>query len=438
MDCQVIDMKIFKIKSMYLVLLLVLILISSLAFAQIEYLPKTLDGLQSSVTGVPVPQDQLKATSTQAVEAFSKVVGIANAAISSIQNNNSLKEYGTRLALSLTGIVVVWSIIKNIALKQALPQLIGDLVFPIFIAGLTIGLGIEKLPTVIYDTVTSLAGHFGAGGTDGMEMSMAQSYIVAITNIWNADSPTSGISALFSTPLQSFTMLLLRLGIMFLMLVAAGLGVAAILVAKFQIALAIAVAPLLIPWILFKPTEFLFSGWLNFFLKAGFGLVGVFAVSSVVAKGAAEMVNLIKSTDSSIAGIMTYAAMGAMTIIFTYLMLKGSDIGEGIIGGSATGIGQLTSVAKGSAASSPARMAGMAAKGAGSAGKVGAAAAAGKMMQGGGGGRLSEAGRAAVNGAFGSSGLAKATFEEVRSATPKKDPSNNGFAHGLGVGTGKS
>lgn len=350
-----------------------------------------------------------------ALNAFSSFVSLANGAINSIKTDRGLKTYGERLTLSLTGIVVLWSLLKNIALKQSLPQLIGDLVFPLIIASFVIGAGIAKLPDIIESSTTTIAGLFGSSGTSSLETNLASNMLNAASKVWGADKADAGILSFAASPLTSVAMLLLRILVVLLMLGSLGLGVAAILVAKFQMALAIALAPLLIPWIVFKPTEFLFSGWLNFFLKAGFGLVGIFAVSAVVLKGSDAMAAMITTTNSDMAGVMTFGVMAGMSLIFAYLMLKGADIGEGIIGGSATGIGQLSSVMKGGAMGATGRMTGATTGAMGSAAKIGGAQAAGKIAGNmGATGKLSEAGRHVSQAAFGSGSAARATFERAR------------------------
>ncbi|ABE47317.1 type IV secretion system protein [Polaromonas sp. JS666] len=352
-----------------------------------------------------------------AIAAFTNVLKIANDSINSIRSNSTLLQYGQRLTVMLTGIVILWGIGKNIALKQSLPQLLGDLVFPLIIASFVLGAGLEKLPGVIESSVTKIAGIFGAGTTSSLETSLATNLLEAAARVWNAERASSGVLEMATSPLMTVALLILRIAVILLILVAAGLGVAAILVAKFQLALAIALAPLLIPWIVFKPTEFLFSGWLSFFLKAGFGLVGVFAVSAVVVQGSQNMSNLITTVKADSSGVMTLGVMAAMSIIFTYLMLKGSDIGEGIISGNATGIGQLSSVAKGAAAMSPVRMASATAGLAGSAAKMGGAGLAGKLMK---GRELSGAGKQLAQKAFGNGTASRAVFEKTRTAAPPK------------------
>lgn len=352
-----------------------------------------------------------------ALKAFNDVIALANRAIDSISSNEQLKAYGKRLTLMLASIVIIWSIIKNIALKQALPQLIADLVFPLIITAFVLTAGLDILPGVIKSATTSVAGLFGAGSGAGMEMSLAASMFKAIDEIWSAKSQSTGVMSFLQSPNVTVAILILRIGIVLLMLVATALGVAAILVAKFQIALAVGLAGLFIPWILFKPTEFLFSGWLNFFLKAGFSIVGIFAVATVVLAGAQGMASLITQANAEIADVLTFVAMGAMSVIFAYLMLKGSDIGEGLIGGSATGIGQLSAVAKGGAAMAAPRMAGAAVGVAGSGAKLGGAALAGKMT---GAGKMSAGRQALVDATMRKGTFARAAFEKARGAGPSK------------------
>lgn len=365
---------------------------------------------------VPVNPGLVQSTISGATSAFTNVVAIANKAIDSISGNAQLKAYGKRLTIMLASIVIIWSIIKNIALKQSLPQLIADMVFPMIITAFVLSAGLDVLPGVIKSTATSVAGIFGAGSGGGMENSLASSMFTAMDEVWSAKTKDGALSFL-SSPIDSVAMLLLRIGIIILMLMATAIGVAAILVAKFQIALAIGLAGLFIPWILFKPTEFLFSGWLNFFLKAGFSLVGIFAVATVVLAGAKGMASLITGANADISDVLTFVAMGAMSVVFAYLMLKGGDIGEGLIGGSATGIGQLSAVAKGGAAMAAPRMAAATAGAAGSATKLGAARAAGRMV---GPNDMGRGAQAMTDAAFRRGSFTRAAFEAGRGNKPIK------------------
>lgn len=379
-------------------------------------------GSQTGSTAVVVPLTPSVATvfSDGAIAAFSNVTKIANAAITSIGSNNKLKEYGQRLTLMLASIVIVWSIIKNIALKQSLPQLVGDFIFPLVITGFVLTAGLQMLPGVIQSTSTAVAGIFGGGSSlEGMENKFAGSMFLAMGQLWDAKSQSTGFLEFLKAPIDSVAILILKAGIVLLMLLATALGVAAILVAKFQMALATGLAGLFIPWILFKPTEFLFSGWLNFFLKAGFGLVGVMAVSAVTLAGAQGMAAYITTMNADVVDILTVAAMGGMAVIFAYLMLKASDVGEGLIGGSATGIGQLTSVAKGAAGMASPRMAGATAGAAGSVAKLGAARAAGKMA---GAGDMGRGAQAVTDASLKRGSFARAAFESARGNKPNKPP----------------
>ncbi len=368
------------------------------------------------VSEKPINSQDAAATSAKAVAAFDNVIQVANNAINSIRSGGGLAKYGEYLTLMLTAIVMSWAILKNLLLKLSFQQLFGDFIFPLVIAGFVLSAGLQKLPAAIESSTNAIASRFTPGAsTDSAEKKVAGSMIKSAIRVWNSDDK-SAFASIFSAPLELVLKALFRVIVVLLIFTAAALAVAALLVAKFQIALAIGLAPLLIPWIVFKPTEFLFSGWLSFLLKAGFGLVGVLAVASVVSAGAKGMENLLDKVPTGTEGILTYAAMAGMAVIFTYLMLKASDIGEGVISGSAQGVGGISAVAKGSAVMAPVALAGSAVGAAGSAARLGAAAAAGRLAR----GTSKDSGAAAVAKAFtaGRSPLANAAFNAARGAAP--------------------
>jgi hypothetical protein len=378
---------------------------------------------------VPLDPVQAKATAAQAIAAFDNVVLIATNAIRSIQtgsgNTAGVLAYGKRLTLMLTGIVIVWAFLRNLLLKQSFQQLFGDLVFPLIIAGFVLGPGLDRLPTAIEAATTRIGGAFAGTSTGSIESSLVGSMFTSAMGVWNADNG-GGIKEIFTSPINKVVQFVLRMIVILLIMLCGALGVAAVLVAKFQIALAIGLAPLLIPWIVFKPTEFLFSGWLSFLLKAGFGMVGVLAVGSVVTAGARSMASMISSMPTNDEGTMTYAAMAGMSIIFAFLMAKAADIGAGVISGSASGISGIAAAAKGAAVMTPLALTGAAAGAVGSAGRVGAATAVGKAMAGSndGSGNMSGMAQLARGAIAGRSKTAQAAFNAAHGNSKRAGTSN--------------
>lgn len=307
---------------------------------------------------------------------ITKMVGMVDTlekAMLAVGANDRFKAFGKYLIAVLGTTVIIWNILKNMVLKSNVTQIVADLVFPVVVIALAIMALDKNFAGMINQSVKSLAVALNPG-VPASAKGFALAMLNVIDKAWSS-TPQLTLMNLLGGMLGQ---LLLQLITMIFLFVALAIGVVMILVAQFQVSFAIVMAPVLIPWLLFKPTEFIFAGWLTYLLKASFAFVTIamiasFGMSFVEGLNSAMMPG--GKPPEGIEGIVTYACLASGCLLVAFLMYKADDIGSGIISGNTAGINGIGRVAAGGAApvlKGAASMAGGAAK-AGGAAALGAA-----------------------------------------------------------------
>lgn len=349
--------------------------------------------------------------------------------IEKVGTAGTFNELGKYIIAVLGTTVITWGILKNMILKSTITQIVADLVFPIVVIAMCVAsLENNVLASKIVESVQSLAAGISPLGT-ATAAGFLDNMFYVMKMVW-ADSPQLQIWDLGSTYIAS---LLLQLIAELALMLGAVFGLGVLFMAKFQIAFAIALAPVMIPWLLFKPTEFLFSGWLTFLLKGGFVLVAVTVVTSLASY---LMKGLVASKINMPPGLESVLAYGSITIaalLVAFLILKSAEIGGGIISGSSAGIAGFGRVAALGAAPALKGLK-VTADGLSGTAKMGSAAAMGKMAQGKTDAQLSNLHKA-LRPTARSSASARGLYGWVRD---KKPPSGGGAPPGGGGGGGTS
>lgn len=228
--------------------------------------------------------------------------------------------------------------------------------------------------------------------------------------------------------------LLFWIGSVFMFMLAAGMLLLELIGAELTIKFAIAFTPLMVPWILFKPMEFLFDAWLKSLIVGSIGFIVAMLMLSGFSAFAIEAAKGITAHSSDWTGYSTamqFLPIFLGSFIFFMIAPKATSIAGGLVsGGGTAGInlhafrGAVAGAV--SAASAPKQLAGSAANAGNTAKSVaqtgmssakavgGAATAAGgayKAAKEGGAGNASSALSGAGAGA-------KAAFKSAMSSEP--------------------
>lgn len=131
-------------------------------------------------------------------------------------------------------------------------------------------------------------------------------------------------------------------GSIFMYLLACGVLVMELIGADLTIKFAIAFTPLMVPWILFRPMEFLFNAWLRSIIIGSLAfVVGILMLSgfSAFAVEAANLIQAQAATVSTYGGYkmaITFLPVFLGSFIFFLLTPKAMNIAQGLISGSGT------------------------------------------------------------------------------------------------------
>jgi hypothetical protein len=131
-------------------------------------------------------------------------------------------------------------------------------------------------------------------------------------------------------------------GSIFMFLLACGVLVMELIGADLTIKFAIAFTPLMVPWILFRPMEFLFNAWLKSIIIGSLAfVVGILMLSgfSAFAVEAANLIQAQAASASTYGGYkmaMTFLPVFLGSFIFFLLTPKAMNIAQGLISGSGT------------------------------------------------------------------------------------------------------
>lgn len=289
-----------------------------------------------------------KGLAQRAADQLKAMINTVESQIDSIRTKSPFVALGKKIIGVLGMLVITWAVIKGWITKPGATQIVADLVFPFIIMGLAIASLDTNLGQLVADSVSNIATTMtSTGGTKGTSSQIfAENMIKSMAVIW--DAPNEG--ALLTLGVGVIMAGLLKLVAIFFIAAATAAGVAILLMAKFQIALAIALGPVMIPWAIWKPTEFIFSGWLTFLLKGGFMSIAVYTIESTLRATSLGMANLAASVAPGVDSAMTYGVIALMSMLFALLMSKASDIGAGLISGGASGFSGFHAVTHGGAA----------------------------------------------------------------------------------------
>lgn len=146
------------------------------------------------------------------------------------------------------------------------------------------------------------------------------------------------------TPQNMLRLLMkLLLGLIVIVILGITLGVYVLvnLLGDILVFLGLAIGPILIPWLLWEASEFLFNGWLKFMVAAGLIKVAAAAMLKLtqgVLEGlttASKVVGASMLTDASI-DILASVLMVLFAVFIAWLMLRVPDIANGLVSGHAS------------------------------------------------------------------------------------------------------
>jgi type IV secretion system protein TrbL len=292
-----------------------------------------------------------------------------------------LLPWGVNLAALLTGVSLVWLGIRTMLDRGALGALMIDLITLLLTAGILFAV-LDNWGTftrAIVDGTHDVARQVSGNVHDGPAAIMGVQRIVdAGFALWEHSDASLGA---WLDPLAMLATLLFKLLIVGLLLACGFIYLGMYLLSMSLLAIAFALGPIFIPWLLLRPASFLFDGWLRFTLIAALYQVVGIVIVTLISRMHEPM---LASLDAAVAGpsatfnFYYFAAAFLLSGVSALLMLQIPAIANGLL----SGVVPVRAAAAAALASAPARAAGAGAGGAARLIGRGAAAAASALDQG--------------------------------------------------------
>ena len=309
-------------------------------------------------------------TNTAADYDFSKdsvIKDISNAVstkLKELQNNTKLESAGKLISAFFLIAMLIWTSLKTMAGAKGIGELIGEWI-PIFISFGIVTLFLDKSGAYyIVDTMDNIGAAIGGANMATLESAIrtgAEPIFTSIAAVLNQPRATAGTNAVLGGGLAGFlgdvtasaaswVMGVIAKLLTALVLVAAGVVMIGHIIMGFiSVALVLALAPVMVPFLMFRPLSWLFDGWLKFLLGACMLKVVVAFLLMVVAALLSEMSKIatkqyiesfkVTATETLHVDIL----MLGMTLVFALLgmllLMQAPGIATGLLSGSAGSIG---------------------------------------------------------------------------------------------------
>lgn len=302
----------------------------------------------------------LAAHAIEANEAFQSLADAIELGIKKLAQDGKLDSLGWKILSFLAAANVVWLLIKghfsgsglNGALADLVPFGIACAIAAAFMGGG--GPGAMSLVSALDASINAIGGALtGApmGSVGELLMSAAATALGTIRNLLFMPASTTPVAGFLQGLLQVvtaipavFMSLIAAIVATFLILVALGVYMANLVISQVTLEIAKIFAPVFIPFLVWRPTSWLFEGWLRFFLGAALlKIVGLLLlqVTSVMMQSVLDLSAQIAASmpKDAIAApfvfdITRYGVIILMSGIGALMMSKAPSIASGILSGS--------------------------------------------------------------------------------------------------------
>jgi len=271
-----------------------------------------------------------------ATDQIKKVIYLTEQQIENIRLNQSLKSLGKELITIISVFVIVWSLIKGIIIGSSFFDIFIDLTIPFIFIGLSISFLDNNFGQILVDSVQSVGYIFTNNANPSLNSSkvFVENMLKTMVVIWDAPNDLN----ILNLGVDAAIIFLMKLISIFFIAGSIATGLSIILLSKFQISLAIALGPIMIPWAIWQQTEFLFNGWLSFLIKSSFVSLTVSIIEYSLRDSIIKLSDLAGSVPPGVSSAYVYGVLTLLSILFVLLLLKSAEIGSGIVSGSTINI----------------------------------------------------------------------------------------------------
>jgi hypothetical protein len=293
-------------------------------------------------------------------------------------NAEALNGVGMQLLAAILALLFVYQTIITLVEGSSGRKLMAECINLIMLGSIAAFLispaGAPKITNVLIESADQIATKINPGlstgsdgKVDGFQTAMAPLFLMmdAAVAIWDSDRPktvaddqksvwTKMADAVIDA--WSFSILfwvvqaLLKLCAVVIIILAAGIAMCQVISSQLLIHIAVLLAPLFIPFMVWERASFLFDGWLRFFIKSVFhkiiGLVMMGLLSKTVSASLKVTQDSLASDAFNSQWMRITALMGViiLVIVLAYMMWQIGSIADGLISGSASAGARLGSL----------------------------------------------------------------------------------------------
>lgn len=325
----------------------------------------------------PTPQSTTTTSSTYSFDRDKVLSDISTAVqtkLDELKANSRLQGFGTTITAFFLVAMLVWTSVKTMATGKGFGELIGEWV-PIFVAFGIVNLFLDQSAgDMIVSTMNMIGSAIGGANMSSLDAAIkagADPIFRAIAAVVDqprvtsaADSGSSVLGALswLGASLGSMVMSVgAKIVTAFLLVVAGVIMVAHIIMGFISVQLVLALAPVMVPFLMFRPLAWLFDSWLKFLLGSCMLKIVVAFLLNVVAGLLTAMNGLAaqyfqdaqgaSASETFQTDVLLLGLMLVFALLATLLLMQAPSIANGLLSGSAgsVGFGGLKGVSHGMA-----------------------------------------------------------------------------------------
>lgn len=347
----------------------VLLMGGSLAYSQQPDCTNSPEGCGISTPAVTTPSTgSTPSTSPRgmvdtAVNALSSMVNGVEQSMNGWATSAGAKSIGVQLLAFFVAANVIWAILKGIATGRMLDYMIGELL-PIGVAAVVAYMflgeisGVQNLTTSIQQFVsyigstvtgTSMPSETGTGTLWPIMKGLVQSGFSIVVDIFDIKVQSS-VSSVFQVNVIGAAVgwavswvlkILVVVASAIIVIAMIGAIIATLLLSQVGVLIALAFAPIFIPFMIFQPLESFFSKWLEFFVGSLFAKVIGLMVLKITeqimlsAKGvAAKLPPPDAAIDAFVADVVIYLSIIVLLMVCYTLVSRIEPIAKALAGGA--------------------------------------------------------------------------------------------------------
>ena len=263
-------------------------------------------------------------------------------------SNAPFADTGKMLMMYILAILFSWKAVKIMMDGAPIQQVIGELVNLILLFGIAkffMDTTVQNQFATGFDTLATKAATAAGSSADASSLatmitSALQQMMEAAFHLLfgGAGDKQESWSIADLNPVKWFmwcVTLIIRLGTALIILICALLYCGMLFISYTMVSIGLVFAPLMVPWLLWDASAFLFHGWLKFMIVAG---VQKIVAAVVYGMTIGYVTNVDKMAENSTsewdASFYYYATCFLITAIISYLIMQVPSIANGLVSGA--------------------------------------------------------------------------------------------------------